>query len=305
MAGMCLNPLLSAIKPNLPPCCWWREGTVTTAESRHGSSKALRHLHPDFVHLRADTLILLWEELPVVHRKMNSALSNTFCRSWEWAAVCRKICLPWVSGPPLWSRLLVEVSRAVPLLSVPLRLSTTLRVCLEDSAFLHGAAYTCSLSVNNCINFTGSPGLNWLRFMQQTGLMPGPPEQSPVSARWSPNSSQDGRSLQMNVIPPCSYRFVWTLTQWLPNTESARNVNKRHFDLIHLFLLRMYCIILSSLRSEEECFTLAMKCVSLMFNNLRAVLQSTFSATCFWAAYFSLLYRCLDTIGMFHISYIK
>lgn len=94
--------------------------------------------------------------------------------------------------------------------------------------------------------------------------MPGPPEQRPVSARWRLNSSQVGRSFQMNVIPPCSYRLVLTLTQWLPNTESARNVNKRHFDLVHLFLLSTYCIILPSLWSEEKCFALAYSSCSII-----------------------------------------
>lgn len=137
--------------------------------------------------------------------------------------------------------------------------------------------------------------------------MPGPPEQSPVGARWSLNSSQDGRSLQTNVIPPCSYRLVLTLTQWLPKTESARNVNKRHFDLIHLFLLRMYCTILPPLRSEEKCFTLAYhSCLILYVLCYMGLLL--FAATCFQAAYFNsccMLYICLNTIGSFSICYIK
>lgn len=69
----------------------------------------------------------------------------------------------------------------------------------------------------------------------------------------------------MNVIPPCSYRLVLTLTRWLPNTESPRNVNKRHFDLIHFFLLSMYCIILLSLWSEEKCFALAYHLCSIIY----------------------------------------
>jgi len=39
-------------------------------------------------------------------------------------------------------------------------LGHSLRLCLEDSALLCGTAYTCSFTVNNCINFIGSPGLN-------------------------------------------------------------------------------------------------------------------------------------------------
>lgn len=74
-------------------------------------------------------------------------------------------------------------------------LHRSLRVCLEDSTLLCGTAYTCSFTVNNYINFLGSPGWNRLRYMQQTGTAPGPPEQSPVSMRWSLNDSQDGRSL--------------------------------------------------------------------------------------------------------------
>lgn len=131
--------------------------------------------------------------------------------------------------------------------------------------------------------------------------MPGPPEQRPVSARWSLNSSQVGRSFQVNVIPPCSYRLVLILTQWLPNTESARNVNKRHFDLVHLFLLTMYCIILPSLWSGEKCFALTYHSCSIIYVLCHTGLL-LFTAPSFWVGYFSsccMLYICLNTLWGF------
>lgn len=83
------------------------------------------------------------------------------------------LCPPLPSGAG-W---LMEALSRLPVFFPTVVLCRSLRVCLDDSALLCSAAYTCSLSVNNCINFIGSPSLNWLRFTQQTGLVPGPPEQ--------------------------------------------------------------------------------------------------------------------------------
>lgn len=67
--------------------------------------------------------------------------------------------------PPLWSGLGGGVLSCPTAFLPTMTLHHSLRVCLEDSALLFGTAYTCSFSVNNCINFIGSPSLNWLRFM--------------------------------------------------------------------------------------------------------------------------------------------
>lgn len=155
--GVFLNPSLSAIKPNLPRCFCWGVGTVTTAESIHGSSKVHRHLHPDFTDLGADALLLV---CLLSIEKMNSDLSNAFGRSWEMPCAGKS-----ASASPseqTTGGVLLSCSAA---LFPTMALRRSLRVCLEDSALLCGTAYTCSFSVNNCINFIGSPSLNWLRFM--------------------------------------------------------------------------------------------------------------------------------------------
>lgn len=165
---MFLNLSLSATKPNLPPCCHWGEGPRTAAESKQRNSKA---------QVFTDTLRCGRSSLPSAGKMDEDGLWSQQCFLQKLRVSCRVLedllCPPLPSGAG-W---LMEALSRLPVFFPTVVLCRSLRVCLDDSALLCSAAYTCSLSVNNCINFIGSPSLNWLRFMQQTGLVPGPPEQ--------------------------------------------------------------------------------------------------------------------------------
>lgn len=168
VAGMFLNPSLGAIKPNLPTCCQWGEGPWTAAERKQRSSKA---------QVFKDTLLAQEEFLAICREggQRWTLISAVLSAEAEGELLCAGRSA--LASPLLWSRLLVEALSHHPAFFPTTALCCSVRVCLDDSALLCSAAYTCSLSVNNCINFIGSPSLNRLRFVQQTGLVPGPPEQ--------------------------------------------------------------------------------------------------------------------------------
>lgn len=120
---MCLHG--RGIFKSITQCCKTKPPTMLLVgrehsdNSRRGSSKALRHLRLDFADLGAGTPLLI--RLLFIG-KMNSDLSNAFCRSLERDAVCRKICFGLPSGADrAWRS--PELSHCFPF---PPRLSTAL-----------------------------------------------------------------------------------------------------------------------------------------------------------------------------------
>lgn len=122
--------------------------------SRKQAWKSPGRLRPDFTDLGADTLLPI---CPLPTGK--NELWSQQCFPQKLRERCRvQENLLW--SPP-WSRRWGGGLPSCPTACFPtVALHRSPRVCLEDSA-----AYTCSFTVNNCINFIGSPGLNRLRFM--------------------------------------------------------------------------------------------------------------------------------------------